>query len=233
MPYGSHRQMPTSHRKPHRGWRAHLHGEKGLQPRRTPLRTPPHSPPPRPHRQATTPASKRASSQAPEEDKGTARAPRARGRRPQRTLDQGTDPPERATPRTATRPTSPSGTPRPPQHRPSEPPTPNRTLQPPASHTPTRTPHHDRGQADLHRLTTTQQEAARHTAPQRATMQRTTTRHPKAQHATARRDTTRQRAAHHDTARHTQCSAVQSTKQCGTTQKALVVQRGMQGAVGK
>ena len=26
-PYGSHQPTPTSHRKPHRGWRAHLHGE--------------------------------------------------------------------------------------------------------------------------------------------------------------------------------------------------------------
>ena len=59
-------------------------------------------------------------------------------------------PPGRATPRTPTRPTSPSGTPRPPQHGPSETPTPNRTPQPPASHTPARTPHHDTGHADLH-----------------------------------------------------------------------------------
>ena len=49
-----------------------------------------------------------------------------------------------------TRPTSPSGTPKPPQHGPSETPAPNRTPQPPASHTPGRTPHHDTGQADLH-----------------------------------------------------------------------------------
>ena len=41
-------------------------------------------------------------------------------------------------------------TPKPPQHGPSETPTPNRTPQPPASHTPARTPHHDTGQADLH-----------------------------------------------------------------------------------
>ena len=31
---------------------------------------------------------------------------------------------------------------------------------------------------------------------------------------------------------HTQCSVVHSTKQCGTTQKALMVQRGTRGAVG-
>ena len=41
-------------------------------------------------------------------------------------------------------------------------------------------------------------------------------------------------SAHNNSAAgHTQCSVVQSTKQCGTTQKALVVQRGTQGAVGK
>ena len=40
--------------------------------------------------------------------------------------------------------------------------------------------------------------------------------------------------AHNNSAAgHTQCSVVQSTKQCGTTQNALVVQRGTQGAVGK
>ena len=120
--------------------------------------------------------------------------------------------PGRATPRTPTRPTSPSDTPRPPQHRRSEPPGPNRTPKPPASHTPTRTPHQDAGQTDLHRPTTAQHEAARHTAPQRPTVQRTTTRHPKAQHATARRDATRHRAAcrgtsqrntaHHSTPQH-------------------------------
>ena len=40
--------------------------------------------------------------------------------------------------------------------------------------------------------------------------------------------------AHNNSAAgHTQCSVVPSTKQCGTTQKAMVVQRGTQGAVGK
>ena len=41
-------------------------------------------------------------------------------------------------------------------------------------------------------------------------------------------------SAHNNSAAgHTRCSVVQSTKQCGTIQKALVVQRGTQGAVGK
>ena len=83
----------------------------------------------------------------------------------------------------------PSGTPRPPQPGPSEPPTPDHSPQPPTSHAPTRNPHH--------RPTTSQDEAARHSAPQRTTVQRNTTRRPKAQHATARRDATRHRAAHH------------------------------------
>ena len=91
-PYGSHRHTPTSHRKPHRGWRAHLHGEIGLHPQRKPVGTPPCSPPPRPHRQVTTPATTRATSQAPEEDEGTATAPRVRNRDPQRTRDHGTGP---------------------------------------------------------------------------------------------------------------------------------------------
>ena len=59
-------------------------------------------------------------------------------------------PPGRATPRTPTRPTSPSRTPRPPQHGPSKTHTPNRTPQPPASHTLARTSHHNTGQAELH-----------------------------------------------------------------------------------
>ena len=89
--------------------------------------TPPHGAPPRPHRQATTPAATRAS-QAPEEDEGTDTATRTRDRNPQRTRDQGTGPrrgqphgPSRDRP---TLPTSPSGTPKPPQHGPSETPTP-------------------------------------------------------------------------------------------------------------
>ena len=91
-PYGTHQRTPTSHRKPHRGWRAHLHGENGLQPQRKPLGTPPRSPPPRPHHQTTTLATTRATSQAPEEDEGTATAPRARDRDPKRTQDHGTGP---------------------------------------------------------------------------------------------------------------------------------------------
>ena len=39
-------------------------------------------------------------------------------------------------------------------------------------------------------------------------------------------------SAHNNSAAgHIQCSVVHSAKQCGTTQKALVVQRGTQGAV--
>ena len=79
-PYGSHQPTPTSHWKPHRGWRAHLHGENGLHPRRKPQGTLPRGAPPRSHHQATTPAATRATSQAPEEDEGTATETRARDR---------------------------------------------------------------------------------------------------------------------------------------------------------
>ena len=58
--------------------------------------------------------------------------------------------PREGNPTSPTRPTNPSGTPRPPQHGPSETPTPNSSPQPPASHTPARTAHHNTGQADLH-----------------------------------------------------------------------------------
>ena len=141
-PYGSHQRTPTSHRKPHGEWRPH--------PQRKPQRTPPHGAPPRPHHQATTPATTRATSQAPEEDEGTATATGARDRNSQRTRDQGRgpqggqphgrlpDPPARAA-----RP-GPDNT-DPARHRhPTAPP------RPPASHTPARTPHQDTGQADLH-----------------------------------------------------------------------------------
>ena len=145
---------PPATRKPHGEWRAHQHGENGPHQQRKPQGAPSHGAPPRPHRQATTPAATRATSQAPEEDEGTATATRTRDRNPPRTRDQGAGPqggqphgPSRDRP---TRPTSPSGTPKPPQHGPSETPTPNRTPQPSASHTPARTPHHDTGQADLH-----------------------------------------------------------------------------------
>ena len=67
---------PPAHRAPHGEWRAHLHGENGPQPQRNPQGTPPQGAPPCPHRQATTPAATRATSQAPEEDEGTATATR-------------------------------------------------------------------------------------------------------------------------------------------------------------
>ena len=187
-PYGSHQRTPTSHRKPHGELRAHLHGENRPHPQRKPQGTPPHGAPPGPHRQATTPVVTRATSQAPEEDEGTATAARARDRNPQRTRDQGTgsqggqpqgrlpDPPARAA-----RPGPHSGDPArhphltaPPSHQPA-------TLRP-ALRTTTRA-----------RLTSTdptwQYARPRHTAPQRATVQR----------ATARRDATRHRAAQHNT----------------------------------
>ena len=91
-PCGSHQRTPTSHRKPHGEWRAHLHGENGPHPQRKPQGTPPHGAPPRPHRQATTQATTRATSQAPGEDGGTATAARTRDRNPQTTRDQGTGP---------------------------------------------------------------------------------------------------------------------------------------------
>ena len=141
-PCGSHQRTPTSHRKPHREWRAHLHGESWPHPQREPQGTPPHGAPPRPHRQAMTPATTRATSQAPEENEGTATAARTRDRNPQRTRDKGTGPqggqphgPSRDRP---TRPTSPSGTPEPPQYGPSKTPTPNRN---PATSQPHSGPH--------------------------------------------------------------------------------------------
>ena len=88
----SHQRTPTGHRKPHGERRAHLHGENGPHPQRKPQGTPPHGAPPRPQRQATTPATTKATSQALEEDEGTAGAPTTRDRNPQRTRDQGTGP---------------------------------------------------------------------------------------------------------------------------------------------
>ena len=35
--YGLHQHTPSSHQKPHRGWRAHLHRENGLHSQRKPL----------------------------------------------------------------------------------------------------------------------------------------------------------------------------------------------------
>ena len=187
-PYRSHQCTPTSHRKPQRGWRAHLHGENGPHPQRNPQGTPPHGAPPRPHRQAMTPAATRATSQAPEEDEGTATATRARDRDPQRTRDQGTgpqggqpngrllDPPARAAcpgPHSTDPARQPNLT-APPSHQPA-------TLRP-ALRTTTQT-----------RLTSTDpprhNARPRHTAPQRATVQR----------ATARGNATWHRAAQHGT----------------------------------
>ena len=165
-----------------------LHGENRPHPQRKPQGTPPHSAPPRPHHQATTPAATRATSQAPEEDKGTATATRARDRDSQSTRDQGTgpqggqphgrlpDPPARAA-----RP-GPHSTDR--ARHPHLAPAPNRqpvTLRPALCTT---------TQA---RLTSTDpprhNARPQHTAPQRTTVQR----------ATARRDATRHRAAQHRT----------------------------------
>ena len=187
-PYGSHQRTPTSHRKPHGEWRAHLHGENGSHPEKKPQRTPPHGAPPCPHRQATTPAATRATSQAPEEDEGTATATRTRDRDPKRTRDQGTgpkggqthgrlpDPPARAA-RPGPHSTDPARHPHltaTPGHGPA-------TLRP-ALHTTT--------QARLTSTDPPQHNATpRHTAPQRATVQR----------ATARRNAMRHRAAQHGT----------------------------------
>ena len=91
-PCRSHQRTLTSHRKPHGGWRAHLHGDNGPHPQRKPQGTPPRGAPPGPHRHATTPAATRATSQASEEDEGTATATRARDRYPQRTRDKGKGP---------------------------------------------------------------------------------------------------------------------------------------------
>ena len=187
-PYRSLQRTPTSHRKPHGGWRAHLHGENEPDPQRRPQGTPPHGAPPHPHRQATTPATTRATSQATDEDEGTATATRARDQDPQRTRDQGTgpqggqphgrlpNPPARAA-RPGPHSTDSARHPHltaPPSHQPA-------TLRP-ALRTTTQA-----------RLTLTDpprhNARPRHTAPQRPTVQR----------ATARRDATRHRAAQHGT----------------------------------
>ena len=176
----------------HTGNGGHTYGENGPHPKRKPQGTPPHGAPPRPHRQATTPAATRATSQAPEEDKGTATATRTGDRNPQRTRDQGTGPqggqphgPSRGRP---TRPTS------------------RAARQSPHSTDPARHPHLtaplSRQPATLRpalrtttqaRLTSTDpprhNARPRHTAPQCTTVQR----------ATARRDATRHRAAQHNT----------------------------------
>ena len=163
-------------------------GRTGHTHRGSRKKRPPHGAPPRTHRQAMTPAATRATSQAPEEEDGTATATRARDRNPQRTRDQGTgpqggqphgrlpDPPARRA-RAGPHSTDPARHPHltaPPSHQPA-------TLRPAlrtetqARLTSTDPPRHNAG--------------PRHTAPQRATVQR----------ATARRDATRHRAAQHGT----------------------------------
>ena len=119
-----------THRRSRRERRRTAH-HHALTPRRRPR--PPQGPPHR-HQKRT-----KARPQRPGLGTGTLRGHGTKARAP-----------GRAIPRTPTRPTSPSGTSRPPQHGPSETPTPNRTSKPPASHSPARTPHHDTGQADLH-----------------------------------------------------------------------------------
>ena len=191
-PCGSHQRTPTSHRKPHREWRAHLHGENGPHPRRKPQGTPPHGAPPRPHRQATTrppqgpphrhrkrmkarPQGLRLKTKTPRGHGTKAQAPREGNPTDRHAIDLP-DPPARAA-RPSPHSTDPARHPHltaPPSHQPA-------TLRPAlrtttrASLTSTDPPrHHAR---------------PRHTAPQRATVQR----------ATARREATRHRAAQHDT----------------------------------
>ena len=187
-PYGSHQRTPTSHRKPHGGWRAHLHGENGLHPQRKLQGTPPRGAPPRPHRQATTPATTKATSQAPEEDEGTATATRARNRDPQRTRDQGTGP-QGGQPNGCL-PDPPARAARPGPH--STDPARHPHLTAPPSHQPAtlRSALRTTMQARLTSTDPARHNARpRHTAPQRATVQR----------ATAGRDATRHRAAQHGT----------------------------------
>ena len=184
--YGSHQRTPTSHRKPHGEWRAHLHGENRPHPQRKPQGTLPHGAPPRPHRQATTPAATRATSQAPEEDEGTATATRARDWNPQRTRDQGTVP-QGGQPH-GRLPDAPARAARQGPH--STDPARHRHLTAPPSHQPATLRPALRNTTQA-RLTSSDQPRhnarPRHTAPQCATVQR----------ATARRDATRHRATQH------------------------------------
>ena len=228
-PYRSHRHTPTSHRKPHRGWRAHLHGENRLHPQRKPLGTPSRSPPPRPHRQGTTPAATRATSQAPEEDEGTATAPRARDRDPQRTRDHSTgsqggqphghppDPPARAAhpdPHT----TDPASHPHltaPLSHQPA-------TVRP-ALRTTTRARltstdpprHNTRQHGTPHRsapqCNATQEGIPKHNTPQHDATRRSTERHTTAQHGAPRRSPAGRTATQRGPTR-------RSTPKHGTTQ---------------
>ena len=187
-PYGSQQRTPTSHRKPHGEWRAHLHGESEPHPQRKPQGTPPHGAPPRPHCQATTLAATRATSQAPEEDEGTATASRARDPNPQRTRDQGTGP-QGGQP-DGRLPDPPAWAARPGFH--STDPARHPHLTACLSHQPATLRPALRTTTQA-RLTSTDpprhNARPRHTAPQRATVQR----------ATARRDATRHRAAQHGT----------------------------------
>ena len=208
-PYGLHWLMPSGHRNPHRQRRAHPHGEKGLHPPTEPLRTPPRSSQPRPLRQATTPATARASTQAPEEGEDTAAPPRLEARTPR---DTGAKhrPPGRATPRTPTSPTSPSGTPEP-SRDPASHPTPNRTPQSAASHnTSIPVPHHDTGKSNHHRPQPTP--PPRHNTRQHGTPHRSappcnaqrqgTPRHQTPQHDAARRGTAQDNTARQGATRH-------------------------------
>ena len=150
--YRPHRLTPTGHRDPHRGRRAHPHGKKGLhQPRESP-RTPPGSPTPRPQRQATTPDTARATTQAPEEEDDTTAAPRARGKNPQRTRHGSTGPQGGQTRGHPPHPPARAAQQNPRSRDHASHPTINRTPQPPASHkTSTRVPHHDTGQSNHQR----------------------------------------------------------------------------------
>ena len=190
-PYSSHMRTPSSHRKPRGEWMAHLHGENGSHPQRKPQGTPPHGAPPRPHRQATTPASTRATSEAPEEDEGTATATRTRDRKPQRTRTKAQ----------ASREGNPTD-----RHAIDLPDPPARAARPsPHSTDPARHPHltaipsHQPATLRPALRTTTQARLTstdpprhnarpRHTAPHRATVQR----------ATARRDATRRGTERHN-----------------------------------
>ena len=177
---------PPATRRPHEGWRAHLHGENRAHPQRKPHGTPPRGAPPRPHRQAKTPAATRATSQAPEEDEGMATASRAMDRDPQRTRDQGTGP-QGGQPH-GRLPAPPARAARPGPHS-TDPPR-HQHLTAPPSHQPAtlRSALRTTTQARLTPTDPPQHKARpRHTAPQRAAVQR----------ATARRDATRHRAAQH------------------------------------
>ena len=132
--HGPQQLTPTDHLTPHRGGRAHPHGEKGLHASREPPRIQPHSPPPRHHPQATTPATARATTQAPEEEKDTAATPRTRGKDTQRTRHQGTGPQGGQRGGHPPYPQTRVANPDPRSTDPTSHPTPNRAPQPPGSH---------------------------------------------------------------------------------------------------